>query len=193
MKPIVKTGQPPTDSLHTPVAIVGGGACGLVAALTLHHYGIESIVIERDALSHGSTALSSGFIPAPCTLAQTRQGITDSVDDFAHDIQRKAKDTAAAQLVASYANAIGPAMNFLEQHYDMQWQVLDSFLYPGHSQYRMHTVPLKQSHRRCANYCTEQCHCYHALACRIENNRHKLYSPRRHRRSFTLRRTVTGL
>jgi fumarate reductase flavoprotein subunit len=143
MKPIVNAGHPPTDSLHTPVAIVGGGACGLVAALTLHHHGIESIVIERDSLSQGSTALSSGFIPAPCTLAQTRQGINDSVDAFVCDIQGKAENTAAAHLVASYANAIGPAMNFLEQRCDLQWQVLDSFLYPGHSQYRMHTVPEK--------------------------------------------------
>jgi fumarate reductase flavoprotein subunit len=143
MKPIVKAGNLPNESPHTPIAIVGGGACGLVAALTLHHLGIDSIVIERNALPQGSTALSSGFIPAPCTFAQARQGITDSVESFVNDIQKKAKNTAAKQLVTSYANAIGPAMNFLEQHCDLQWQVLSSFLYPGHSQYRMHTLSEK--------------------------------------------------
>jgi fumarate reductase flavoprotein subunit len=143
MKPTIKEGQPSGDIGSTQVAIVGAGACGLVAALKLHHLGIDCIVVERDALPQGSTALSSGFIPAPCTVAQKRQGIADSVEAFEKDIQAKAKNTAAAHLVAAYAKAIGPAMNFLEEHHGLNWQVLDSFLYPGHSQYRMHTLETK--------------------------------------------------
>ena len=49
--------------VHVPVAIVGGGACGLTAALMLADAGVECVVLERDALPSGSTALSSGFIP----------------------------------------------------------------------------------------------------------------------------------
>jgi fumarate reductase flavoprotein subunit len=143
MKPAIKEGQPTGDIASTSVAIVGAGACGLVAALKLHELGIECIVLERDALPQGSTALSSGFIPAPCTAAQTRQSIVDSVAAFEKDIQAKAKNTAAKHLVAAYAKAIGPAMNFLEAQHGLQWQVLDSFLYPGHSQYRMHTLAEK--------------------------------------------------
>jgi fumarate reductase flavoprotein subunit len=143
MKALIENGQPPNDSAYTPVAIVGGGACGLVAALTLNSMGIECIVLERDALPQGSTALSSGFIPAPCTSAQARQGIIDSVEAFITDIQAKAKNTASRYLVSAYAKAIGPAMNFLEQQHGFQWQVLTSFLYPGHSNYRMHTLAPK--------------------------------------------------
>jgi fumarate reductase flavoprotein subunit len=143
MKPAIKEGQPTGDIASTSVAIVGAGACGLVAALKLHELGIECIVIERDALPQGSTALSSGFIPAPCTAAQARQGIADSIEAFEKDIQAKAKNTAAKHLVAAHAKAIGPAMNFLEAQHGLQWQVLDSFLYPGHSQYRMHTLATK--------------------------------------------------
>jgi fumarate reductase flavoprotein subunit len=143
MKPSIKAGQPNTNTAHTPVVIVGGGACGLVAALTLHSLGIDCIVFERDAIAQGSTALSSGFIPAPCTAAQARQNISDSVDAFVQDIQAKAKQTASNELVLAYANAIGPAMDFLENNTGLQWQVLDNFLYPGHSNYRMHTVAEK--------------------------------------------------
>lgn len=57
------------EHIHTPVAIVGAGACGLTAALALHRLGIECVVLERDAVPAGSTALSSGFVPAPCTLS----------------------------------------------------------------------------------------------------------------------------
>ena len=76
--------------VHTVVAIVGAGACGLTAALTLSHLGIECVVLERDAMPAGSTALSSGFVPAACTNTQRSQGIKDSAELFVQDIQSKA-------------------------------------------------------------------------------------------------------
>ena len=85
--------------VHTAVAIVGAGACGLTAALTLTHMGIECIVLERDAMPAGSTALSSGFVPAASTNAQRSQGIEDSAALLAQDIQSKAKGDASATLV----------------------------------------------------------------------------------------------
>ena len=82
--------------MQVGVAIVGAGACGLTAALMLHDAGIECVVLERDAVPSGSTALSSGFIPAPGTRAQQAQGIRgDSPARFAADIQAKAHGRAA--------------------------------------------------------------------------------------------------
>ena len=128
---------------HIPVVIVGGGACGLTAALALRRMGLECVVLERDAFAAGSTALSSGFIPAPCTQTQQAQGITDSVQSFVADIQAKAQGQAAAHLVQAYAAHIGPALDALADHHGLPWQVLDNFLYPGHSVHRMHAVPEK--------------------------------------------------
>ena len=128
---------------HTPVVIVGAGAGGLTAALALHRLGVECVVLERDAFPAGSTVLSSGFIPAPLTRAQAAQGIHDSVDLFASDIQAKAHGDAAPHLVQAYASQIGPALDALEEHHGVPWQVLDNFLYPGHSAHRMHAVPEK--------------------------------------------------
>ena len=128
---------------HTPVVIVGAGACGLTAALALHRLGVACVVLERDAFAAGSTALSSGFVPAPGTLAQQAQGITDSVALFAADIQAKAHGQAAPHLVQAYAQNIGPALDALAVHHSLPWQVLDNFLYPGHSAHRMHAVPEK--------------------------------------------------
>ncbi|MFX6778501.1 FAD-dependent oxidoreductase, partial [Acinetobacter baumannii] len=39
------------------VAIVGAGACGLTAALAAHELGAEVVLLERDAVPSGSTAL----------------------------------------------------------------------------------------------------------------------------------------
>ncbi len=126
-----------------PVAIVGAGACGLTAALALHRVGIDAVVLERDAFAAGSTALSSGFIPAPCTQAQRALGIDDSPAQFEADIQSKAHGLAAPHLARAYAQAIGPALDALAEHHGLPWQVLTGFLYPGHSRHRMHAVPEK--------------------------------------------------
>ena len=133
----------PLDAPEVPVLIVGGGACGLTAGLALQRLGIEAVVLERDAHPSGSTALSSGFVPAAGTAAQRRQGIADTPAQFAADIQAKAKGQAAPHLVAAYSQAIGPAMDALAEHHGLVWQVLDDFLYPGHSVHRMHAVPEK--------------------------------------------------
>ncbi|PUA96889.1 fumarate reductase flavoprotein subunit [Acidovorax sp. 107] len=128
---------------HVPVLIVGGGACGLTAALMLHDAGVDCAVLERDATPLGSSALSSGFIPAPGTQAQRAAGIDDSPERFATDISAKAKGRAAPHLVQVYAQAIGPALDALQVRHGLQWQVLDGFLYPGHSLRRMHATPEK--------------------------------------------------
>ena len=128
------------EHIHTPVAIVGAGACGLTAALALSRLGIECVVLERDAVPAGSTALSSGFVPAACTRVQQAAKVKDSTDLFAQDIQHKAHGQAAPALVKAYSEAIGPAMDALEMHHHIPWQLLDQFLYPGHSVHRMHPV-----------------------------------------------------
>lgn len=128
---------------HTAVVIVGAGACGLTAALTLAQLGKECVILERDAMPAGSTALSSGFVPAAVTQAQRTQGIHDSADLFANDIQLKARGNASSLLVKAYTEAIGPAMDALSIHHGIPWQVIDTFLYPGHSVHRMHAVPEK--------------------------------------------------
>ena len=130
--------------LHVDVAIVGAGACGLTAALMLHDAGIECVLLERDAVPSGSTALSSGFIPAPGTRAQLSRGIEgDSPARFAADIQAKAHGRAAPDLVQAYAASVGPALDALQARHGLDWIVLDAFLYPGHSIHRMHALPQK--------------------------------------------------
>ncbi len=141
--PQVKTGPLPMGDgaqvPHVPVAIVGGGACGLVAALGLAEAGIEVVVLERDAMPSGSTGLSSGFIPAAASAVQRSAGIDDDTERFAADIMAKAHGTAAAHLVNAYAQASGAAIDALSRH-GLEFEVLDGFLYPGHSVRRMHSL-----------------------------------------------------
>ncbi len=139
-EPVVRRGIPPGEVPHVAVAIVGAGACGLTAALLLKDADVDAVMLERDAEPSGSTALSSGFVPAPCTRVQRARGIDDSVQRFAQDIRDKTHDTAAPHLVEAYARAIGPAIDALGERHGIAWELLDGFLYPGHSALRMHAV-----------------------------------------------------
>jgi len=143
MTPTVRRAQRmPDGSPQVPVAIVGAGACGLTAALTLRDAGIDCVLLERDARSRGSTALSSGFIPAAGTAVQRAAGVLDdSPARFAHDIRAKAHGRAAPHLVAAYTEAIGPALDRLGSQHGIRFELLQGFVYPGHSALRMHAVP----------------------------------------------------
>ena len=132
----------PDGTPRVPVAIVGAGACGLTAALMLRDAGVDCVLLERDASPQGSTALSSGFIPAAGTAVQRAAGVhDDSAARFAADIQAKSHGRAAPHLVAAYTAAIAPALDTLQQRHGIAFELLDGFLYPGHSVHRMHTLP----------------------------------------------------
>ena len=133
---------------HVPAVIIGGGACGLTAALTLADAGIECVVIERDAAPQGSTALSSGFIPACNTrwqraLQGANGGIPDSVDLFAGDIEHKNHHGSDPVVTRAVCAASGPALEWLADAHGIEFHVLEGFLYPGHSVARMHAVTEK--------------------------------------------------
>ncbi|MFK7755256.1 MAG: FAD-dependent oxidoreductase [Sedimentitalea sp.] len=130
------------DGVHfeveVPVLIIGAGAAGLTAALSAQRLGAEVLVLERDAAPAGSTALSSGFVPAAGTIFQSDP---DSAAVFASDIARKAKGMQDAALTGLATDTIADVINWLGRDHGLDWHVLDGFLYPGHSFHRMHAVP----------------------------------------------------
>lgn len=123
------------------VAIVGAGAAGLVAALAAAEAGVEPLMIERDPVPRGSTALSAGLIPAAGTRWQREHGIDDSPARFAADIALKAEGLADPALVARVSQASGPAIEWLAQSHALPFSLVHDFDYPGHSARRMHGLP----------------------------------------------------
>lgn len=131
--------------LTVPIAIIGAGACGLAAALAAADQGVECVVLERDPVPAGSTALSSGMIPACGTNIQKAKGITDdSVEVMSADIQHKARDMADPDLVDAVCRASGPAVDWLVDQHGVELTLVEGFLYPGHSRLRMHAPPSRQ-------------------------------------------------
>jgi fumarate reductase flavoprotein subunit len=135
---LVRAGAMPAAAPGVAALVIGAGACGLVAALALRERGVDVLVVERDASPAGSTALSSGLVPAAGTAVQRAGGVTDdSPQRLAADIQAKAAGLAAPHLVAACTESIAPALDALAAH-GIQFELLTGFLYPGHSRLRMH-------------------------------------------------------
>jgi fumarate reductase flavoprotein subunit len=121
-----------------PVVVIGAGACGMTAALTVADAGVEVLVLERDSVPQGSTALSSGMIPACETHIQKAHGVKDTVDAMTTDILSKAHNATDADMVKVLCQESGPAINWLTGTHGVELALVDGFLYPNHSYLRMH-------------------------------------------------------
>ena len=124
--------------ISVPVVVIGAGACGMTAALTVADAGVEVLVLERDSVPQGSTALSSGMIPACETYIQKAQGVEDTVDAMTADILSKAHNETDADMVKVLCQESGPAINWLTETHGVELALVDGFLYPNHSYLRMH-------------------------------------------------------
>ncbi len=129
--------------LTVPVVVVGAGACGLIAAMSAAEAGAEVVVIERDPTPQGSTALSSGMIPAAGTRIQRENGVEDSPELLIADVMAKNHGLADPAIVEAVARASGPTVDWLGGEKGVELALVGGFLYPGTSRLRMHAPPDK--------------------------------------------------
>jgi fumarate reductase flavoprotein subunit len=127
--------------VQVPIVIIGAGAAGLCAALAAHEAGAELIVLERDSVPRGSTALSAGLLPAAGTRFQKALDIKDSHVLFASDINRKSGGEVDAAIVDMVAREAASTVEWLADSYGFPFSLVNDFDYPGHSLRRMHGLP----------------------------------------------------
>lgn len=124
-----------------PVIIIGAGGCGLTAALAVKERGVDLLVIERDSSPSGSTAMSTGLIPAAGTSEQSEKGIEDNPQIFARDILEKTNGKTDSAIVKSLAKNSSETIRWLKDEHNIPLELVDGFLYPGHSRQRMYGTP----------------------------------------------------
>ena len=124
-----------------PVLIVGAGACGCTAALAARQHGAEVMLLERDAVPRGNTALSGGQIPAAGTRLQRAAGIDDTPEILTGDLIRKARGQNDGALARHVAHESARTVEWLVDAHGVPLAVVDDFLYPGHSRHHMHATP----------------------------------------------------
>ncbi len=130
----------PAGGLRFDLLVAGGGAAGLVGALAAADLGASVLLVERDQRLAGTTAMSTGLIPAAGTPEQAAAGIDDSPALLARDIMAKHGGRADAQVVERLAAESGATIAFLQRH-GVPLSLVTGFLYPGHSVMRMMGTP----------------------------------------------------
>ena len=86
--PVIRNERPSFDS-SAQVLVVGGGACGMTAALAATDGEALVTVLERDANPFGATGMSQGYICAAGSNLQKAAGVTDNPELFVADILSK--------------------------------------------------------------------------------------------------------
>jgi len=127
--------------IEYPVVIVGGGACGMCAALAARDSGVETLILERDKTPLGTTAMSTGLIPAAGTIEQADQGIDDNPERFTSDIMSKTKGDTDEAIVRHLATESAETITWLRGRHGIGLNLIDGFLYPGHTAMRMYGMP----------------------------------------------------
>ncbi|MDE1149977.1 MAG: FAD-dependent oxidoreductase [Azospirillaceae bacterium] len=137
---IIRDNIPPLD-LAVQVVVVGAGACGLSAALAAADGGADVLVLERDDTPLGSTAMSTGLIPAAGTPEQAASGIDDSPARFLADILAKTKGRTDADFAGRIAGESADTVAWLRDRHQVPLALVDGFLYAGHTAKRMYGTP----------------------------------------------------
>ena len=127
--------------LTAPIVIIGAGACGLTAALAAIEGGMDVVVLERDPTPLGTSAMSTGLIPAAGTQDQKERNIIDSPETFARDIMKKAHNEPDKLIVEKLAIESAETIEWLRDENGLELSLLNGFTYPGHSAMRMYGMP----------------------------------------------------
>lgn len=128
---------------ETDAVVVGGGGCGLAAALTLAQEGFEVVLLEKARRPGGNTAISTAMIPAAGTAQQRAHGIRDTPAQMAADILAKAGPGADAEHVRVLCEQAAALVEWL-QAAGVPLQLVTDFRYTGQSVPRFHAPPSRQ-------------------------------------------------
>ncbi|WP_375194316.1 FAD-dependent oxidoreductase [Sphingobium sp.] len=132
---------PENFEICVDVLVIGAGGTGLCAALAAADAGVEVLLTERDRSPLGSTAMSTGLIPAAGTPEQAAAGIEDSPERFAQDIMAKTKGRTDPHMAIGIARESAATIAWLRDRHAVPLELVQGFLYPGHSALRMYGTP----------------------------------------------------
>ncbi len=124
--------------IETDVAVVGGGACGLIASLAAAEKGLEVLLFEKEKKLGGNTALSQGMIPAAGTRFQRVAHIDDSPELMAEDIFKKNEYESDPEMTLHLCREAKNLVEWLVDSVGIHLDIVTDFIYPGQSRHRIH-------------------------------------------------------
>lgn len=125
-------------NLETDIVVIGGGGCGMAAALAAKQKELDVILIEKDRKLGGNTSLSTGSVPGAGTKYQEAAGIEDSPLRMATDIFNKANREGDWDLLLHLCEESKHLVEWLIEDMKINIQLVTDYKHVGHSQFRLH-------------------------------------------------------
>lgn len=129
-----KTGE--TIEKETDVVVIGGGGAGFAAAVSAKEAGADVILIEKLASVGGNTLISGGEYAAPANELQEKEGIEDSKEQFAKDVEEAGGDPELIKVLADNATE---GAYWLRDEIGVEW--LDSLMFFGGHSVKRSLIP----------------------------------------------------
>jgi fumarate reductase flavoprotein subunit len=130
--------------VEVDVLVIGGGGCGLIASLAAAQKGAQVFLVEKEKAAGGNTSLSQAMVPAAGTKFQKEAGIEDSVDLMTEDILHKNGNGSDPGLTRHVAQESAKLVEWLNDSLEIRLDLVTEFIYPGHSQCRIHANRTKK-------------------------------------------------
>lgn len=125
-----------TVEKDTDVVVIGGGGAGFAAAVSAKEAGANVILVEKLASVGGNTLISGGEYAAPANDIQKEEGIEDSKELFAKDVEEAGGNPELIKVIADKATEDA---YWLRDDIGVEW--LDSLMFFGGHSVKRSLIP----------------------------------------------------
>ncbi len=121
------------------VLVVGGGGCGLVAAIAAHDAGVPRVaIVEKGARLTGDTSMSTGSVAAAGTRFQREAGIEDSPEAMLRDFAALTGPHEMAAVCRRLVEESAGLVEWLVDEVGARLAIVTEYKHVGHSVPRLH-------------------------------------------------------
>jgi succinate dehydrogenase/fumarate reductase flavoprotein subunit len=110
-------------SWEADVVVLGSGGSALAAAVTAAHAGLKVLVLERDRLLGGTSAISGGALWIPGSRQAIAGGFRDSIENARTYLRHVLADSYRGAMVEAFLQRGPEALAFLEDHTNLKYSV----------------------------------------------------------------------
>lgn len=129
--------------IETDVVVIGGGGCGLVAAITAATFrgGVDVVLLEKNARLTPNSAIAGGYLQAAGTRYQKALGIDDTPELMAEDILRKNHYKSDPEVTLAVCRRSADVIHWFADEIGLPIELALETDWIGHSRPRMHAHP----------------------------------------------------
>lgn len=109
--------------LTSDVAIIGGGAAGMSAALRADELGLKTVLFEKMSYLGGAISISGGNQVVMGSKLQEEAGVKeDNVDSMVNDFMKNGDEKNVPELLNLYAENVGSTTDWLHEYVGIQYE-----------------------------------------------------------------------